>query len=69
MKQISAKGPDVFYKGDIAERVVAASKARGGLLTMKDFADFTVEETPTVDCSYRGYRIVSAPRRRHRAGR
>jgi len=61
LKQISAKGPDVFYKGDIAERVVAASKARGGLLTMKDFASFTAEETPTVNCDYRGYRIISAP--------
>lgn len=61
LKQVSAKGPDVFYKGDIASRVVAASKARGGLLTMKDFADFTVEETPTVNCDYRGYRIISAP--------
>jgi len=61
LKQISAKGPDVFYKGDIAERVVAASKARGGLLTMKDFASFTAEETPAIACDYRGYRIVSAP--------
>jgi gamma-glutamyltranspeptidase/glutathione hydrolase len=61
LKQISAKGPDVFYKGDIAERVVAASKARGGLLTMKDFASFTAEETPAIGCSYRGYRIISAP--------
>ncbi|MEP6830396.1 MAG: gamma-glutamyltransferase [Rhizomicrobium sp.] len=61
LKQISAKGPDVFYKGDIAERVIAASKARGGLLTMKDFASFTAEETPAIGCSYRGYRIISAP--------
>ena len=61
LKKISAKGPDVFYKGDIAERIVAASKARGGLLTMNDFAQYTVEETPPVECSYRGYRIISAP--------
>lgn len=61
LKQISAKGPDVFYKGDIASRVVAASKARGGLLTMQDFASFTAEEMPVVTCDYRGYRIISAP--------
>ena len=61
LKQISAKGPDVFYKGDIASRVVAASKARGGLLTMQDFASFTAEEMPVVRCDYRGYRIISAP--------
>jgi gamma-glutamyltranspeptidase / glutathione hydrolase len=61
LKEISAKGPDVFYKGDIAERVVAASKARGGLLTMKDFASFTAEETAPLECDYRGYHIISSP--------
>jgi gamma-glutamyltranspeptidase/glutathione hydrolase len=61
LKEIQAKGPDVFYKGDIAQRVVAASKAHGGILTMKDFADYTVAETPPLTCSYRGYTIVSSP--------
>jgi gamma-glutamyltranspeptidase/glutathione hydrolase len=61
LKEISAKGPDVFYKGDIAERVVAASKANGGLLTMKDFADYTITEGAPLTCSYRGYRIMSSP--------
>jgi gamma-glutamyltranspeptidase/glutathione hydrolase len=61
LQEISAKGPDAFYKGDIAERVVAASKANGGLLTMKDFADYTVTEIPPLRCSYRGYQIISSP--------
>ena len=61
LKEISAKGPDVFYKGDIADRVVAASKANGGLLTMKDFADYTVTEGEPLRCSYRGYNIISSP--------
>jgi gamma-glutamyltranspeptidase/glutathione hydrolase len=61
LREISAKGPDAFYKGDIAERVVAAAKANGGLLTMKDFADYTVAETKPVTCSYRGYQIISSP--------
>ena len=61
LKEISAKGPDVFYKGDIAQRVVDASKANGGLLTMKDFADYTVTESAPLYCNYRGYRIISSP--------
>ena len=61
LREISAKGPDVFYKGDIAERVVAAAKANGGLLTMKDFADYTAAETKPITCSYRGYQIISSP--------
>ena len=61
LKEIAAKGPDAFYKGDIAQRVVAASKANGGLLTMKDFADYTVTEGEPLRCSYRGYNIISSP--------
>ncbi|MGH6827566.1 MAG: gamma-glutamyltransferase [Rhizomicrobium sp.] len=61
LKEIAAQGPEVFYKGDIARRVVAASKANGGLLTMKDFADYTVTEDSPLTCSYRGYRILSSP--------
>ncbi|HKD48088.1 MAG TPA: gamma-glutamyltransferase [Rhizomicrobium sp.] len=61
LKEISAQGPDVFYKGDIAQRVVAASQANGGILTMKDFADYTTTESAPLYCSYRGYRIISSP--------
>ena len=61
LKEISAEGPDVFYKGDIASRVVEASKANGGLLTMKDFADYTVTESAPLTCDYRGYHIISSP--------
>ena len=61
LTEIEQKGPDTFYRGDIAARVVAASKAHGGILTMKDFADYTVQETPPLTCSYRGYTIVSSP--------
>ena len=61
LKEISAQGPDVFYKGDIAQRVADAAKANGGLLTMKDFADYTTTESAPLTCSYRGYRIISSP--------
>jgi gamma-glutamyltranspeptidase/glutathione hydrolase len=61
LREISAQGPDVFYKGDIAQRVVDASKANGGLLTMQDFADYTVTESAPLYCNYRGYRIISSP--------
>src|SRR5665213_2673317 len=61
LKEVSAQGPDVFYKGDIAQRVADASKANGGLLTMKDFADYTVTESAPLYCNYRGYRIISSP--------
>jgi gamma-glutamyltranspeptidase/glutathione hydrolase len=58
---IDAGGTDAFYNGPIAAAVVTASQARGGILTQKDFADYTVDETAPVRCSYRGYGIISAP--------
>jgi gamma-glutamyltranspeptidase/glutathione hydrolase len=61
LSEISAQGPDVFYKGDIAQRVGAASKANGGIITAKDFADYTVTEGAPLTCDYRGYHIISTP--------
>jgi gamma-glutamyltranspeptidase/glutathione hydrolase len=61
LRSIAKDGPDAFYKGPIADAVVAASAANGGILTKQDFADFTVAETAPVRCSYRGYDIISSP--------
>jgi gamma-glutamyltranspeptidase/glutathione hydrolase len=55
---IAERGPDAFYRGPIAEKVAAAS---GLALTTADFAAYTTEEAPPVSCTYRGYRIDSAP--------
>ncbi len=61
LKAIAKDGPDAFYKGAIADTVVAASEAHGGILSKADFAGYTVAETKPVRCSYRGYDIASAP--------
>jgi gamma-glutamyltranspeptidase / glutathione hydrolase len=58
---ISKNGSDAFYKGEIADAVVAASKANGGILTKQDFEQYTVSEETPVKCSYRGYNLISAP--------
>ncbi len=58
---IAAGGEGAFYRGPIARDLVAASKASGGLLTMADFADYTVEERAPVTCDYRGLTIVLPP--------
>jgi gamma-glutamyltranspeptidase/glutathione hydrolase len=58
---ISQFGSNVFYKGQIADAVVKASKADGGMLTKKDFADYQVEESLPLTCYYRHHTIISAP--------
>ncbi len=61
LQQIADKGSAVFYKGAIAKTIVNASNAHGGILTLKDFATYTVQELTPIYCNYRGYTIISAP--------
>ncbi|HEY1300499.1 MAG TPA: gamma-glutamyltransferase [Stellaceae bacterium] len=61
LEKIAEDGPDAFYKGPIAAAVGAASSAGGGILTRRDFADYTVTEGPPLRCAYRGYLLLSAP--------
>ena len=61
LKRIAAEGPDAFYKGPIADQIVAASAANGGILTKQDLADYTVTEDKPVRCNYRGHELISAP--------
>lgn len=61
LKAISKQGSKAFYSGPIAQKMVAASEANGGLFTMKDFAAYTVNWDKPVTCDYRGYTIVGAP--------
>jgi len=61
LAQISEKGPDAFYKGTIADQIVKASGAKGGILAKPDFEQYKVRELAPVTCNYRGYDIVSSP--------
>jgi gamma-glutamyltranspeptidase/glutathione hydrolase len=61
LEEIGEHGSNGFYRGRIATMVAQASSANGGILTARDFAEYAVTETPPLTCSYRGYRIVSAP--------
>lgn len=61
LERLARDGADAFYKGPIAEAIVAASKAGGGLFTPDDFSSYRVEWADPVRCAYRGYDVVSAP--------
>ncbi|MER8895800.1 gamma-glutamyltransferase [Mesorhizobium sp. M0676] len=58
---ISEKSADAFYKGAIADAIVKASGARGGILAKADFEQYKVRELQPVSCTYRGYEITSSP--------
>lgn len=61
LKLISMYGANIFYKGKIANEIVNASKAHGGILTLRDFAQYNVEELSPISCKYNHYTIISSP--------
>ena len=61
LELIEKGGANAFYRGEIARKVVAASEAQGGILSLQDFADYSVEWDKPVRCDYRGYTFVSDP--------
>jgi gamma-glutamyltranspeptidase / glutathione hydrolase len=61
LQAIADQGPDAFYRGAIAQRIDAAMRADGGVLTAADLAAYRIGEAPPLACDYRGFRFVSAP--------
>ena len=61
LRIIAREGKDGFYKGEIAEDIVRASEATGGIISMEDLANYEVRIKEPVKGTYRGYEIVSAP--------
>ncbi|HEX7339093.1 MAG TPA: gamma-glutamyltransferase [Rhodanobacteraceae bacterium] len=60
LELISKGGTKAFYDGPIAKAIVKASDANGGILSLKDFHDYTAQWDNPVDCGYKGYEIISA---------
>lgn len=61
LREIGAKGVDGFYKGWVAQAIVASSQAGKGILTQADLDQYKTRELAPVECDYRGYHVVSAP--------
>jgi gamma-glutamyltranspeptidase/glutathione hydrolase len=59
---IGAKGPDAFYRGELAETIVSFLKERGGLLDADDLAGYSavVTESP-LQKRYGRYTVVGSP--------
>jgi gamma-glutamyltranspeptidase/glutathione hydrolase len=65
LRRIADEGPDVFYTGDIAEKIVRCSEKKGGLFALKDFADHRSDWVEPVTANYRGYDIYELPPATH----
>ncbi|HXO86812.1 MAG TPA: gamma-glutamyltransferase, partial [Gemmatimonadales bacterium] len=61
LRLIADSGPDVFYRGQIADLIVAEMQRGGGLITREDLARYQAKWRTPVQLSYRGYTIYSMP--------
>jgi gamma-glutamyltranspeptidase/glutathione hydrolase len=58
---IAAHGDDGFYRGETADKLIAAVHAAGGRWTLADLAAYQAKERAPIVVNYRGYRIITAP--------
>lgn len=61
LTEIAEHGADAFYRGAIADKLVAEMERGGGLMTRADLEAYRVVEREPVRGSYRGYEVVSMP--------
>jgi gamma-glutamyltranspeptidase/glutathione hydrolase len=61
LRHISQHGSAGFYQGPAAKALVASSQANGGIIAQADLDQYQTRELAPIECSYRGYGIVSAP--------
>jgi len=50
---------DYFYRGEVAKKIDAFSKANNGLLRYEDMAAFKLSLEEPVSTTYRGYTVYS----------
>lgn len=61
LRYIARYGTAGFYQGRIAKQLVEASREHGGVLSLQDFSNYSVDIQKPLMCQYRGYDIISAP--------
>jgi gamma-glutamyltranspeptidase/glutathione hydrolase len=58
---IAQSRTEAFYRGELAERMVAHSRENGGALSMDDLASHRADWVEPISIDYRGYRVHEIP--------
>lgn len=61
LAQIAVGGPEVFYTGDLAKKIVDDIGAHGGTVTLDDLRDYRPRLSDPVTGSYLGYDLATNP--------
>lgn len=61
LELLAARGNDGFYRGEIAEKMLADIKKYGGDWTHADLANYAIKERSPIRFKYRDWDVVTAP--------
>src|SRR5215467_8745937 len=61
LRKIAESRGEAFYRGELAEAMVADAKAHGGAHTLDDFASHTCDWVVPIAVDYRGYTVHEIP--------
>ena len=61
LRRVADEGAEVFYRGEIAEKIVRCSEKLGGHFTRKDFAEHRSDWVEPISANYRGFDIYEMP--------
>jgi len=61
LRLIAEQGPDAFYRGDVADTLVAEMRRGGGIVTGEDLARYRPEWRDPLRSTYRGYTLLTMP--------
>jgi gamma-glutamyltranspeptidase/glutathione hydrolase len=60
-RQVAEKGRDAFYKGEIAQKILATMKLHGGTMQAADLAEWESEWVDPISTTYRGWTVWELP--------
>jgi len=61
LRLIAARGAKEFYQGEIAAKIVAAVRSKGGIMTAEDLASYSAVELEPLRGQYKDTAIFTAP--------
>ena len=61
LKQLAEFGPDAFYNGEIAKKIVQEMERNQGLISAEDLKNYKPVERSPVEGTYKNFKIVSMP--------
>lgn len=61
LEQLGQQGADLFYRGSVAQKIVADQESYGGLLTSTDLAAYRVLHARSIAVDYRSFTVLLPP--------